>query len=112
MRARFPESGALGTGNLTEEELDALHHQLQGPLGDALRQTGVILERRLRERGVSWEALTDDQVAQAFVSAFTEAAMQVYPDADRSTIDQALAVMSETLKRELSATAPGGRMVN
>ena len=102
----------MGTANITEEELEAFYQRLQGPLGEALRQTGVILERRMRDRGLSWDDLTDDQVADAFVSAFTEAALEAYPNANRSMINDALAVMAGTLKMELTADAPGGRAVN
>lgn len=101
----------MGTANITEEELEAFYQRLQGPLGEALRQTGV-LDRRMRDRGLSWDDLTDDQVADAFVSAFTEAALEAYPNANRSMINDALAVMAGTLKMELTADAPGGRAVN
>ena len=101
----------MGTANITEEELEAFYQRLQGPLGEALRQTGV-LERRMRDRGLSWDDLTDDQVADAFVSAFTDAALEAYPNANRSMINDALAVMAGTLKMELTADAPGGRAVN
>lgn len=102
----------MGTDNITEEELEAFHQKLQGPLGEALRQTGVIMERRMRDLGASWDELTDDQVADAFVSAFMEAAPKAYPNADRSTINEALAVMADTITMEFAATASGGRTVN
>jgi hypothetical protein len=73
----------MGTESITEDELEAFHQRLQGPLGEALRKTGVILERRMRDRGTSWDDLTDHQVADAFVSAFMEAAPEAYPDVDR-----------------------------
>lgn len=53
----------MGTEKITDDELEAFHQRLQGPLGEALRQTGIIIERRLRERGASWDDLTDEQVA-------------------------------------------------
>ncbi|WP_425985598.1 hypothetical protein [Brevundimonas sp. TWP1-2-1b1] len=107
-----PGASSMGTESITEDELEAFHQRLQGPLGEALRKTGVILERRMRDRGTSWDDLTDDQVADAFVSAFMEAAPEAYPDVDRWTINKALAVMADTLAMELAANAPGGRAVN
>lgn len=62
----------------TVEELEEFYDQLQGPLGTALRATGVILERKMRTAGVTWADLSDREVADLFMAAFDDAAPKAY----------------------------------
>ncbi len=56
------------------------------PLGDVMRATGPIMERRLSESGVSWSELDERQVIALFVSAFREAASTAFPQRDEEVL--------------------------
>lgn len=96
----------------TLEELEAFAEELKGPLGGALRSTGVILERRLRERDLSWADLDDNQVVEMFLSAFMEAAPGAYPHKNSADLEQAIAAMAESIRMEMAATADGSQSLN
>lgn len=96
----------------TVEDLEEFHEQLQGPMGTALRATGVILEQRMRERGLSWADLDDHQVVELFLSAFSEAAPDAYPLKNSADLEQAVAAMAESIRMEMAATADGSSTLN
>lgn len=58
----------------TVEDWEAFAEELKGPRRTALRTTGIILKRRMRERELRWAELDDNQVVELFLSAFMEAA--------------------------------------
>lgn len=94
------------------EELEAFWADLQGPLGAALRETGAIMDRRLRERSVGWDDLSDEEIAEFFVSAFAEAAPHAYPQVERSKVEQAISVMGQEIRMLITATAIGSNSLN
>ena len=96
----------------TVESIEEFCEQLQGPMGTALRATGVILERKMRVANVTWADLSDQEVANLFMAAFPEAAPQAYGHVDRATIDEAVAIMASTVAMEMAATADGGDTIN
>jgi len=96
----------------TLEDLEAFAEELKGPLGTALRTTGVILERRMRERGLTWADLDDNQVVELFLSAFMEAAPRAYPHRNPADLEQAVAAMAEGIRMEMAATADGSPSIN
>ncbi|WP_313573520.1 hypothetical protein [Brevundimonas sp.] len=96
----------------TLEDLEDFAERLQGPLGTALRSTGVILERRMRERGLKWADLDDNQVADLFLAAFLEAAPDAYPQLDRTVVEEAVRTMAANVKMELTANVTGSATPN
>ncbi|MNS13803.1 hypothetical protein D3C72_454040 [compost metagenome] len=96
----------------TVEDLEAFSEQLNGPLGVALRAAGVIIERRMRERGQAWADLNDSQVVDLFVAAFMEAAPTAYSSSERSVVEAAVEAMARSIYMELAATADGSRALN
>lgn len=96
----------------TLEDLEAFAEELKGPLGNALRTTGVILERRMRERGLEWGDLNDHQVVDLFMSAFMKAAPLACTQADRAGLEETLAAMSKELAMALAANAQGSWTLN
>ena len=87
----------------TLEDLAAFVEDLKGPLGTALRATGVILERRMRERELTWAELDDNQVVELFLSAFMEAAPPAYPHKNPADLERAVAAMAEGIRMEMAA---------
>jgi len=96
----------------TLEDLEAFAEELKGPLGTALRTTGVILERRMRERELTWADLDDKQVVELFLSAFMEAAPRAYPHKNPADLERAVAAMTEGIRIEMAATADGSQSLN
>ena len=96
----------------TVESTEAFYELLQGPMGIALRATGVILERKMRLAKVTWADLSDQDVADLFMAAFAEAAPQAYGHVDRATLDEAVAILASTVAMEMAATADGNDTVN
>lgn len=96
----------------TVEDWEAFDEELKGPLGTALRTTGVILEQRMRERELTWAELDDNQVVELFLSAFMEAAPRAYFHKDPADLEQAIAVMAEGLRMEMAATADTSQSLN
>lgn len=96
----------------TLEDLEDFAERLNGPLGDALRATGVLLERRLRERSLVWADLDDNQVADLFLTAFLEAAPDAYPHVERAVVEEAVQAMAANVKMELAANAGGSTTPN
>lgn len=96
----------------TLEDLEALVEELKGPLGTALRSTGVVLEQRMRERGLTWAELDDNQVVELFLSAFMEAAPRAYPHKNSADLEQAVAAMAKSIRMEMAATADSSQSLN
>lgn len=96
----------------TLEDLEAFAEELTGPLGTALRLTGVILELRMRERDLTWADLDDHQVVELFLSAFMEAAPGAYPHKNSADLHQAIAAMAESIRMEMAATTDCSRSLN
>ncbi len=96
----------------TADELEDFIDQLSGPMGSALRAAGVLIEQQMRERGLAWSDLSDQQVAHLFMSAFTQTAPAAYPHLPRADVEQAVAAMSAAIAMEMAATADGGDSVN
>lgn len=96
----------------TVEDLEAFSDQLEGPLGVALRAAGVIIERRMRERGQAWADLDDSQVVDLFLTAFLEAAPSAYSHSERAVVEAAVEAMARSIYMELAATADGSRALN
>lgn len=82
------------------------------PMGEAMRATGPIMERRLSESGVSWTELDERQVIALFVSAFREAVPAIYPHRDTEVLNQALDQMLANIEMETAATADGSKTIN
>lgn len=96
----------------TVDDLEAFSEQLKGPLGVALRAAGVIIERRMRERGQAWADLDDSQVVDLFLTAFMEAAPRAYSHSERAVVEAAVEAMARSIYMELAATADGSRALN
>lgn len=96
----------------TVDDLEAFAERLEGPLGRALLAAGVIIERRMRERGLEWGDLDDQQVVDLFTSAFMEAAPHAYSHIDRLIVEKAVAAMAKCITMELAATSDGSRSMN
>lgn len=96
----------------TVEDLEAFTKQLTGPLGVALRAAGVIIERRMRERGQAWTDLDDSQVVDLFLAAFMEAAPNAYSHSERAVVEAAVEAMARSIYMELAATADGSKALN
>ncbi|WP_312144273.1 hypothetical protein [Brevundimonas sp.] len=94
------------------EEVEDFAALLAGPLGDALHSAGGIIERRLRERGLVWADLNDQEVADLFVSALMQTVLDAYPAMDRALVEDALATLSSSIYMALAANADGGSTVN
>ena len=82
------------------------------PLGDVIRATGPIMERRLSESGVSWSELDERQVIALFVSAFREAASAAFPQRDEAVLNEALDKMLANTQMEMLATSHGNNTLN
>lgn len=54
----------------TVESTEQFYELLQGPMGTALRAACLILERKMRVAKVTWADLSDQEVADLFMSAF------------------------------------------
>lgn len=93
-------------------EIDKWMRWINDPLGKALRASGVIMERRLKEGGLAWSDLDDHQVAELFISAFREAAPDAYPHRDPEELEQALDQMAATIQMGMAATADGSDAIN
>ncbi len=96
----------------TLEDLEVFSEKLNGPLGVALRAVGVIIERRMRERGQAWADLDDSQVVDLFLTAFMEAAPNAYSHSERAVVEAAVEAMARSIYMELAATADGSRALN
>lgn len=105
-------SGIMTDSARTLKDLEDFAERLNGPLGDALRATGVLLERRLRERSLVWADLDDNQVADLFLTAFLEAAPDAYPHVERAAVEEAVQAMAANVKMELAANAGGSTTPN
>jgi hypothetical protein len=97
---------------VTVDDLEAFAEQLRGPLGTALRAAGVILDRKMRERGLTWDDLNDGQIADLFMAAFMEAAPNAYPHLDRSLVEDAVSFIAKDIAMQLAATADGSDAIN
>jgi len=82
------------------------------PLGDVMRATGPIMERRSSESGVSWTELDERQVIALFVSAFREAASAAFPQRDEEVLNEALDKMLANTQMEMLATSHGNNTLN
>lgn len=91
----------------TVEDLEDFADQLEGPLGAALRSTGIVLERRMREEGLTWPDLDDNQVADLFLTAFLEAAPSAYPQLEREIVEEAVQSLAANVRMELAANSSG-----
>ena len=96
----------------TVEDLEAFSDQLEGPLGVALRETGAIIQKRMRERGQAWADLDDRQVVEVFLTAFMEAAPRAYPHKNPADVERAVAAMVQGVWMEIAATAVSSPSVN
>jgi len=95
------------------EEVEDFAALLAGPLGDVLHSAGGIIERRLRERGLAWADLDDQEVADLFVSALMQTVLDAYPSTtDRAVLEDALATLSSSIYMAMAANADGGSAVN
>lgn len=94
------------------EDLEDFAEKLEGPLGTALRSTGVILKQRMQERGLTWAELDDRQVADLFMSAFMEAAPDAYPHADRATLEKEIDAIARDIAMQLAANVEENPSVN
>lgn len=106
------EGLAMPCKTRTVESTEEFYELLQGPMGTALRATGLILERKMRVAKVTWADLSDQEVADLFMAAFAEAAPQAFGHVDRATVDEAVAIMASTVAMEMAATAHGNDTVN
>jgi len=91
----------------TVEDLEEFAEQLEGPLGTALHSTGIALEKRMREEGLAWSDLDDNQVAELFLAAFVEAAPDAYPHLEREIVEEAVQAIAANIRMELAANAGG-----
>lgn len=96
----------------TLSELEEFADQLSGPLGEALRAAGVVMEQTMRDRGVTWSDLSDTDVVQLLMSAFTQTAPAAYAHLPAAQVAQAVATMSAEIMMEMSANAEGGAAIN
>lgn len=96
----------------TVEDLEDFADQLEGPLGIALRSTGVALEKRMRDEGLTWSDLDDSQVADLFLTAFLEAAPTAYPHLEREIVEEAVQAMAANVRMELAANVGGSTTPN
>ncbi|QBQ49105.1 hypothetical protein [Brevundimonas naejangsanensis] len=96
----------------SEIDLEEWMEWLHGPLGEALRASGVIMERRLKETGLTWFDLDDHQVADLFLAAFREAAPAAYPHRDPAELERALDQLAATIQMGMAATADGSDTIN
>ncbi len=92
-------------GGATLEELEAFYDRLQGPLGQVLRTTGVIIDRKMRDRGIGLDSLTDIEVVEIYSASFAEAAAQTFPHMDLTTLEADLSAMSAHAAMTLASTA-------
>ncbi len=96
----------------TLEELEEFHDSLQGPLGRALRDAGIIMNQRLQARGLELSDLSDKEMVQLLTTAFREAAPKHYPHVDRVTLEPRLDAMVAAIGMELAATADSSEAMN
>lgn len=96
----------------TVEDLEEFADQLEGPLGTALHSIGIALEKRMREEGLAWSDLDDNQVADLFLTAFAEAAPDAYPHLEREVVEKVVQAIAANLKMELAANAGGSTTLN
>lgn len=93
-------------------DLDDHANGLGGPLGEALHRTGIIIERRMRERSLDLNQLDDEQVAELFLAAFAEAATLAYSHIDRARIDEGLARMAMRVRTLMAAALDGSTSIH
>ncbi|UQV19633.1 hypothetical protein MU852_07845 [Brevundimonas albigilva] len=96
----------------TVEDLEAFYDRLQGPLGEVLRTTGTVIERKMRERGVDFGALTDLEVVELFNASFAEAAARTLPQIDPVALEASLGAFSANAIMALATNANSTNTVN
>lgn len=89
------------------EDLEAFSEQLRGPMGVLLRKAGVIMARRMEQRGVEWTDLTDQEVMDLFHAAFLEVAPSIFTHKDRAEVEAATNATFAAMAIELAANAEG-----
>lgn len=94
------------------EDLEAFYDRLQGPLGQVLRTTGVIIDRKMRDRGIALDSLTDLEVVEIFSASFAEAAAQTFPHMDLTALEADLSAMSAHAAMTLASTATSSDTLN
>lgn len=94
------------------EDLEASYARLQGPLGDVLRATGIVIERKIRDRGVDFGALTDLEVVGLFNASFAEAAARAFPQIDPAALEASLGALSANAIMALATNAGSTDTVN
>lgn len=111
-RERYVRVTSMKRHPTTVEDLEELAEQLEEPLGTALHSTGIALERRMREEGLAWSDLDDNQVAELFLTAFVEAAPDAYPHLEREIVEEAVQAIAANIRMELAANAGGSTTPN
>lgn len=96
----------------TVQDLEDFHEKLQGPLGEMLRAMGEVMNRRLRERGSTWQDLSDPEMIHLFHAAMLEAAPPFYPGVDPDTFTVNVDVMFRTMAMLMAANASGSDAQN
>lgn len=96
----------------TVEDLEAFYDRLQGPLGDVLRATGVVIERKMRDRGVGFSTLSDLEIVEIFNASFAEAAAHAFPQIDPIVLEASLGAFSANAIMTLATNANSTDTVN
>lgn len=91
----------------TLEDLEDFAASLKGPMGDLLLEAGVIMARRMEQRGVAWSDLSDQAVMDLFHAAFLEAAPSVFAHRDRTEVEEATNALFASIVIELAANIEG-----
>lgn len=94
------------------EDVEDFAALLAGPLGDTLRGSGVIIERRLRERRIVWADLDDQAVADLFIAALIQAVLDSHPAANRDVVEGSLATLASSIYMTFAANSDGGAGVH
>ena len=96
----------------TVEDLEAFSEKLRGPLGVLLRKAGVVMARRMEQRGVEWTDLSDQEVMDLFHAAFLQVAPSVFTHKDPAEVEVATNAMFAAMSIELAANAAGSEACN
>lgn len=91
----------------TVEELEDFWERLQGPMGDLLRAAGVIIARRMAQRGVEWSDLSDVEVIDLLHAALLQAGSERYPGIDLSAVEAELSTAFADAKLQIAGNAEG-----
>lgn len=96
----------------TVEDLEEHWALLNGPLRPVYEQAGAIIARKLRERDISLDDLSDLEMGAVLFTSLIEAATDLYPGIDVASLEEVMERTLADVEMAIAANADGGQTPN